>query len=626
MPRKFGDGVDLAGTRAVNVATGVAGTDAATVAQTVATGALVLNVRDYGAHGNYTSSATGAMIAGSPILTDTAGTFTAADVGKVITVVGAATSGADLSSTIASVQGSGQATLALSANVSVSAATYGYGSDDSGAINAAITAAGSIGATVYLPPGGYALAAPITPASNIAIVGAGPNVTTVWPFGTVGAFYYIASLATPLTAFTLANLAIDGARQVGPYNVSVKGVFTQYCAECTFRDLIIRNTVATGLGADFLMNGTVIHGVRVVNCGRLNQGGVAGGGGNGIGVGTGKATIEAFSISQCYAYGNGRYGIMVESQTGTTSRGARISNCFSQANYNHGYGDAGTSHAIWSNNVAYANAFDGFSIDNGTVGAGAVPSDNSVYVGCVALSNSRYGFSYQPSAGTNPGGGNITYVGCRSVSNTSLGFQANSIASHPVSGLSYLACEAQSNGASGIQVSNPMNDLKISGCRLASNGQTSSTSKTGIQISASVTGLQIDHNRIYDDGATQKQTNAIVVAAGATLTTGHIAGNDVRGNLTGTISQGGTLSGVVLRDNIGYTPTITPPSVPTSGTTYTNTLGVDCVVYIMGGTVSGVAVNGTTTGLTSGAFTVRALSTITLTYTTAPTWVWIPQG
>lgn len=626
MARKFDFGVDLNGQRAVNVATGIAATDAATVAQTVATGALVLNVRDYGAHGNYTASTTGAMTAGSGVLTDASGTFSAADVGKLITVVGAAASGADLGTTIASVQSATQATLAVTASTTVSATTYGYGSDDSAAINAAITAAGTIGATVYLPPGGYALGSSITPASNIAVVGAGVGVTTVWPFGTAAAFYLIASLATPLTSFTLANMTIDGARQVGPFNVATKGVFTQYCSACTFRDLIIRNCVATGMGADFLTNGTMIHAVRAINNGRLNQGGGSGAGSNGIGVGTGKSTVEAFSIVQCYAYGNGRYGIMVESQTGTPSRGARISNCFSQGNYNHGYGDAGTTGAIWSNNVAYSNNLDGFSVDNGTVGGTAVPSDSSMYVGCFAYANGRYGFSYQPSAGTNPGGGNIMYVGCRSANNTSLGYQSNSIASHPVSGLSYYACEAVGNGASGIQVSAAMNDLKISGCRFASNGQSSSTSKTGIQLNANVTGLQIDHNRIYDDGGTQKQTYALVVASGVTLTTGHITDNDMRGNLTGTVSQSGTLTGVIMRDNVGYSPTITQPGVPTSTTVYTNNFGVDCEVHIAGGTVSVVAVNGTTTGATSGTFMVRALSTIAITYTVAPTWVWIPQG
>jgi hypothetical protein len=592
----------------------------------VAKGALVLNARDYGAKATYATSTSGAMTASSAVLTDTNAAFTAADIGKVITVVGAGAAGVDLSTTIASQQSTTQVTLTAAASTTVSGAMYGFGTDDSAAINATITAAGSVGATVYLPPGRYALGSVLVPASNVAIVGAGIGATTLFPFGTVSAVQLQATTGNPLTGFTLAHLTIDGARQVGPFAVSIKGVFIQYCAGCTFEDLIIQNCVATGLGADFLTLGTVIHAVRAINNGRLNQGGGNGAGSNGIGVGTGQHPVEQFSISQCYAYGNGRYGIMLESQTGTTSTGIRIVGCWSQANGNHGYGDAGGNGAIWSGCVAYANTIDGFSVDNGTVGATAVPGGNTLFVGCSAVSNTRYGFSYQPTAGVAPGAGNITYVGCKAVSNTSLGFNSNSITSHPVSGLTYLACEAYSNGASGLQIQNPMTDLKVSNCKFNANGQVSSTSKTGIQLGANITGLQIEGCRIYDDGGTQKQTYGIVIPAGTTITTGHIASNDLRGNLTGTINLAGTLTAVVCRGNVGYTATITQPGVPATTVAYTNQFGVDCMAYINTGTVTAIAVNGIATGEMSGGFLVRALDTITLTYTVAPTWVWIPQG
>lgn len=65
------------------------------------------------------------------------------------------------------------------------------------------------------------------------------------------------------------------------------------------------------------------------------------------------------------------------------------------------------------------------------------------------------------------------------------------------------------------------------------------------------------------------------------------------------------------------------PAVPASGTAQTNTSGTDCTVYVTGGTVTAVAVNGIATGLTAGAFRVPAGQTITLTYTAAPTWVWV---
>lgn len=45
-------------------------------------------------------------------------------------------------------------------------------------------------------------------------------------------------------------------------------------------------------------------------------------------------------------------------------------------------------------------------------------------------------------------------------------------------------------------------------------------------------------------------------------------------------------------------------------------------VEVTGGTVSAVAVGGTSVGRTSGAFLVRPGDSITLTYSAAPTWKW----
>lgn len=46
-------------------------------------------------------------------------------------------------------------------------------------------------------------------------------------------------------------------------------------------------------------------------------------------------------------------------------------------------------------------------------------------------------------------------------------------------------------------------------------------------------------------------------------------------------------------------------------------------VYLVGGTVTAIAINGTTTGLTSGHLRVPHGGTITVTYSVAPTWTWI---
>lgn len=76
---------------------------------------------------------------------------------------------------------------------------------------------------------------------------------------------------------------------------------------------------------------------------------------------------------------------------------------------------------------------------------------------------------------------------------------------------------------------------------------------------------------------------------------------------------------------------LSSPAIPASGTPLTNPYSYNCVVYIDAATAATVtvAINGNTVGTTlaGGNFTVILSNgaTITLTYTTAPTWVWFGQ-
>jgi predicted nicotinamide N-methyase len=65
---------------------------------------------------------------------------------------------------------------------------------------------------------------------------------------------------------------------------------------------------------------------------------------------------------------------------------------------------------------------------------------------------------------------------------------------------------------------------------------------------------------------------------------------------------------------------LTPaPVVPASTVAQINPFSVPATVTVAGGTVTAIAINGTSTGVTSGTFTVPVAGTITLTYTVAPT-------
>lgn len=67
----------------------------------------------------------------------------------------------------------------------------------------------------------------------------------------------------------------------------------------------------------------------------------------------------------------------------------------------------------------------------------------------------------------------------------------------------------------------------------------------------------------------------------------------------------------------------TPPAVPASTTPLTNPFWRDAAVAIVGGTVTVIAVDGTSSGLTAGVVIVPSGKTITLTYSSAPTWTWV---
>lgn len=65
------------------------------------------------------------------------------------------------------------------------------------------------------------------------------------------------------------------------------------------------------------------------------------------------------------------------------------------------------------------------------------------------------------------------------------------------------------------------------------------------------------------------------------------------------------------------------PAIPASTVAATNESGHLVWVEITGGTVTVVAVDGVTTGRTSGAFFLRPGSTIAITYSVVPTsWKW----
>lgn len=130
------------------------------------TPAWVFDVTKYGAKGDAQVVGDGAMGSGAAVLTSATAGFTAGDVGKAISVKGAAATGVTtLVTTIASRQSATQVTLAAvnASGGAVSGAVVMWGTDDTTRIQAAVDAAEAYLGThtyaqVYFPPRPYIVA------------------------------------------------------------------------------------------------------------------------------------------------------------------------------------------------------------------------------------------------------------------------------------------------------------------------------------------------------------------------------------------------------------------------------------------------------------------------------------
>jgi hypothetical protein len=106
-----------------------------------------------------------------------------------------------------------------------------------------------------------------------------------------------------------------------------------------------------------------------------------------------------------------------------------------------------------------------------------------------------------------------------------------------------------------------------------------------------------------------------------------VEGGSTRGNWAEPLRvEAGTLE---VRDIVGLNPIgslpalgIGVPALPPSGTPYVSTMPADAQVSISGGSVQDVLISGQSTGLTSGNFAVAPGQSITVVYTSAPTWEW----
>jgi parallel beta-helix repeat protein len=146
---------------------------------------------------------------------------------------------------------------------------------------------------------------------------------------------------------------------------------------------------------------------------------------------------------------------------------------------------------------------------------------------------------------------------------------------------------------------------------------TADTHRAGIGL-VDCTHINVENNTVSDINTRQRYA----IREFGTSNSNVIKNNTVSGALTSQIYRLGIITRV--ENNPGFNPvgSFTAPTLPASAEIYTNSYGYPCSVLVTGGTVTGISLGGTPTGLTSGMFTVPAGTTIAITYSAAPTWKW----
>ena len=244
------------------------------------------------------------------------------------------------------------------------------------------------GGTIFFPVGTYKFKKASTQAggtydpgheyailakSNVSIIGENIENTILkcveaTPYSL---FYrFVGNSDNTIHGCTYSNFTVDCYDTGSTNRVFGKVFFYQYVKDCVFRDLILKGTIATAMGIDFLDN-VEINNVTCIDCGRtfISEGATSGT--SGIGIGTGGFENENFKITDCVCVGCGQYGIFIENQHtlkwgGNTDnpKGCIISNCITRNGLYRGIGVRGGTNVIVSNCNSYENAKDGIYLDN----------------------------------------------------------------------------------------------------------------------------------------------------------------------------------------------------------------------------------------------------------------------
>jgi hypothetical protein len=217
---------------------------------------------------------------------------------------------------------------------------------------------------------------------------------------------------------------------------------------------------------------------------------------------------------------------------------------------------------------------------------------------------------------------------------------SNSIAR--ISNVKFSVCRFQHNATRGAFLSGntiPGDAIVFDDCEWSGNSTAGSALHSGMLVNNNFSNWRVVNGRAGETnigpGNDYQNLQAYGIALGGTgmntATNYQIEGLDAQTNVSGSLLLPTTIpSSARIRNVLGYNPVgaFTPPAVPLTTVAQTNPFGVDCGVFVTAGAGStcAVAIGGTAAATLAASDTlavrVAAGQTITLTYTSAPTWTW----
>jgi hypothetical protein len=233
--------------------------------------------------------------------------------------------------------------------------------------------------------------------------------------------------------------------------------------------------------------------------------------------------------------------------------------------------------------------------------AGAGSFFRSTFTNCWFSSHSVAGIYIAPSTGGNMADG-ITFINCDIYNN--LGGTTN--------GIHFATAN--------------YGKIDFIGCRIAGW-----TNGVNIAFGSTTAFPRLVECQVGSVSAFGVNTNGVVVAA-ITVAGLVITDCDVTGNTTpftlGVVTAA-IWSQYRITDNVGINPrgAVTTPAFPATTVVVTNTTGFRVLVGIKGGTSTAVAVNGVAAVLaaTPASIYLEPGGTVAITFTVAPTWVWVGE-